>query len=63
MLVDRVIERQSNRRTIDFRILLSFKSSIDPVRRWGYCKENSKTANEKGVKKDFIENYSVLAEN
>ena len=29
-------ERQSNRRTIDFRILLSFKSSIDPVRMWGF---------------------------
>ena len=34
LIVDRVIERQSNRRTIDFRILLSFKSSIVPIRMW-----------------------------
>ena len=32
-------ERQSNRRTIDFRILLSFKSSIVPVRMWVIVKK------------------------
>ena len=36
LLVDRVNERQSNRRTIDFRILLSFKFSIAFVRTRGF---------------------------
>lgn len=39
LLVDRVNERQSNRRTIDFHILLSFKSSIVPVRMWVIVKK------------------------
>ena len=39
LLVDRVNERQGNRRTIDFRILLSFKSSIVPVRMWVIVKK------------------------
>lgn len=39
LLVDRGNERQSNRRTIDFRILLSFKSSIVPIRMWVIVKK------------------------
>ena len=42
-------ERQSNRRTLQFCILLPFKISIAFVRTSRFVKKKSKTANEKGV--------------